>query len=664
MLSNTTGNGNAALGRQSLASNTEGNYNTGLGIDALAGNTTGSYGVGIGQGALGTNTTGRFNTAVGPSADVASNNLTNATAIGNGAIVATSNTIQLGNTSITNVKTSGTITAGAVTYPKIDGSSGQVLTTDGSGVTSWTTVSGGSSSGVPYTGATAAVDLGAYNLKVNDLTIGKGGGNIAQNTALGNSSLGLNTTGTVNSAVGFESLKSNTTGAANTAFGSYALRQNQTGERNTAIGSQALQLTNGAYDNTAVGNLSAIANTTGSNNVALGSSSLSSNTVGSNNIAVGYEALRLNQADNNTASGNQAMRQNIGGGNNAAFGYTALYSNTNGSFNVAAGAQALAGNETGTVNVAIGAGAIDANTTGSYNTVLGGFAGRYIANGSQGELDGASDGASSNTIMDNSILIGAWTKPKANNETNQIVIGYNAIGNGSNTIQLGNTDVTNVKTSGTITAAGFSGSAAGLTELPLTTGVTGTLPVANGGTGAATLTANNVLLGNGTSALQAVAPGTSGNVLTSDGTTWTSAAASPTYSIGLNADLGGYVFYVTPNGKHGLVAAIEDASNSCMWYDAQNIISNPASPSYTTYGENFRDWRLPTLGEFYEMYGYKNVIGGFDQSPTAQYWTSVEWSYSGNPNPNIEAYVFYFNNGGINHDRKDETKKIRAIRSF
>lgn len=54
--------------------------------------------------------------------------------------------------------------------------------------------------------------------------------------------------------------------------------------------------------------------------------------------------------------------------------------------------------------------------------------------------------------------------------------------------------------------------------------VTGTLGVANGGTGAASLTANNVLLGNGTAALQVVAPGSSGNVLTSNGTTWTSAA--------------------------------------------------------------------------------------------------------------------------------------------
>lgn len=51
-----------------------------------------------------------------------------------------------------------------------------------------------------------------------------------------------------------------------------------------------------------------------------------------------------------------------------------------------------------------------------------------------------------------------------------------------------------------------------------------TVTVAQGGTGATTLAANNVILGNGTSAVQTVAPGTSGNVLTSDGTTWQSTA--------------------------------------------------------------------------------------------------------------------------------------------
>lgn len=60
---------------------------------------------------------------------------------------------------------------------------------------------------------------------------------------------------------------------------------------------------------------------------------------------------------------------------------------------------------------------------------------------------------------------------------------------------------------------------------------TGVLNVASGGTGASTLTSNNVLLGNGTSAVQFVAPSTSGNVLQSNGTTWVSASpASASYT--------------------------------------------------------------------------------------------------------------------------------------
>jgi hypothetical protein len=60
--------------------------------------------------------------------------------------------------------------------------------------------------------------------------------------------------------------------------------------------------------------------------------------------------------------------------------------------------------------------------------------------------------------------------------------------------------------------------------LNVATSATGTLPVANGGTGASSLTANNVILGNGTSAVSFVAPGSNGNVLTSNGTTWVSSA--------------------------------------------------------------------------------------------------------------------------------------------
>jgi len=66
----------------------------------------------------------------------------------------------------------------------------------------------------------------------------------------------------------------------------------------------------------------------------------------------------------------------------------------------------------------------------------------------------------------------------------------------------------------------------GTTLTANTLSLTNALGIASGGTGAATLTANNVLLGNGTAAVQAVAPGANGNVLTSNGTTWVSSTAA------------------------------------------------------------------------------------------------------------------------------------------
>jgi len=89
-----------------------------------------------------------------------------------------------------------------------------------------------------------------------------------------------------------------------------------------------------------------------------------------------------------------------------------------------------------------------------------------------------------------------------------------------------------------------SGTLTNATGLPLTTGVTGTLPVANGGTSLTTLTANNVILGNGASAPTFVAPGTLGNVLTSDGTSWASTPAAAVTATGstlyLSENFGGF----------------------------------------------------------------------------------------------------------------------------
>jgi hypothetical protein len=76
---------------------------------------------------------------------------------------------------------------------------------------------------------------------------------------------------------------------------------------------------------------------------------------------------------------------------------------------------------------------------------------------------------------------------------------------------------------GTIDATAIGGTTPAAGAFTTVTASTA-IGVASGGTGATNLTANNVILGNGTSALQVVAPGTTGNVLTSDGTTWASAA--------------------------------------------------------------------------------------------------------------------------------------------
>ena len=109
---------------------------------------------------------------------------------------------------------------------------------------------------------------------------------------------------------------------------------------------------------------------------------------------------------------------------------------------------------------------------------------------------------------------------------------------GSVTSVAGTGAVNGISLSGTVTSSGNLTLGGALTGVNLASQVTGTLPVANGGTGATALTANNVVLGNGTSAVQVVAPGTSGNLLTSNGSTWSSATpAASGISAGLSIAL-------------------------------------------------------------------------------------------------------------------------------
>ena len=77
-----------------------------------------------------------------------------------------------------------------------------------------------------------------------------------------------------------------------------------------------------------------------------------------------------------------------------------------------------------------------------------------------------------------------------------------------------------------ITGTTFSGDGASISAINASNVSSGTLVVGRGGTGQTTLTAENVILGNGANAVKVVAPGTANNVLTSNGSTWISQAAA------------------------------------------------------------------------------------------------------------------------------------------
>jgi hypothetical protein len=83
--------------------------------------------------------------------------------------------------------------------------------------------------------------------------------------------------------------------------------------------------------------------------------------------------------------------------------------------------------------------------------------------------------------------------------------------------------------------------------------VTDTVAVANGGTGATTLTANNLVVGNDTSAVGFIAPGTAGNVLTSNGTIWESVPAA-----------------ASGGGVTVAASAPAGPSDGDLWYDTTN----------------------------------------------------------------------------------------------
>ena len=166
------------------------------------------------------------------------------------------------------------------------------------------------SANLTFNGTTlSAVNAASFS----GVTVGKGGGGVTGNTAIGQSALQLNTSGGENTANGFFALFGNTTGGGNTASGYSALQANTTGVGNTASGRQALQANTIGGSNTANGFFALFANTTGGGNTASGYSALQANTTGVSNVAIGSQALNINT----TGSGNTAINPNSSAGSYA-----------------------------------------------------------------------------------------------------------------------------------------------------------------------------------------------------------------------------------------------------------------------------------------------------------------------------------------------------------
>jgi hypothetical protein len=465
LLSNSTGANNTGLGYRTLFTNDTGTGNTALGTFA------GAYigGTGSVANSYGTNSTFiGYNTSPLANGDdnevvIAGGNATtrtvglgsNTTLIGNAATTQTRimGALDLPNTTVSNSATTGALKvaggagiAGALNVGgnakitgtlEIDGGTpgaGKVLTSDANGVGSWTTLSA-----VPYTGATGAVDLGAYDLKVNGLTVGRGNTGDGTNTAVGASALLTNTAGTDNTAVGYNALKT-TTGSLNSAFGSLALKTNTSGTRNAAFGTMAIQ----------------------------------ANSTGTNNSGFGYGTLYATTASDNTG-----------------IGYLAGYNVTSGAKNIFIGS--LAGNSISTASLA--------NTTG-LNSVLIGYDVRPLANGDTNEivLSGYNGSAGTVGLGSNTTTIGnsSTTKSQIYGALTTVAAAAASSGVGeSSIIEAQGSSSSSAAGSVTINAGDNSSSGAGgninLNPGTSSTGTAGKV-IVNGGD----MTVNGITVGKGT----------------------------------------------------------------------------------------------------------------------------------------------------------------------
>jgi hypothetical protein len=388
-----------------------------------------------------------------------------------------------------------------------------------------------------------------------------------------------------------------------------------------AAGISTTQLATTAFVNNATSNINA---SSISGTVALSQGGTGQTTIAgiksvlglaSSKVAIGADAGLTTQSSGASAFGGGAGQTNQGA-YSVAIGYVAGQSNQ------------------GTLSVAVGNNAAQSGQ-GSQSVAIGYAAGQN------------SQGA-------NAVAIGGYS---TSSFANSIAIGYKATTTAANTIQLGgdgvvsgSTAITNVKTTGTLTAG------------------TVTYPNAHNSTAGQLLSIN----ATGTAA-------------------WTTPASSGggTHTIG-EVYGGGIVFYVWDGGAHGLIASIDNLTGKFWGADGtlvsstiyplrdgigagrnntERIIQNIKSSDmlfksdYTLYaayvcltyqGGNYGDWYLPSKYELNLLYLQKSVIGWV----SGNYWSSNDYGTR-------DAYYLDFSTGlFVGMTKNYQGNGVRPIRSF
>jgi hypothetical protein len=511
--------------------------------------------------------------------------------------------LQDGTTNTISMRAPAVVTSYTMTWPNAVGTAGQVLTTDASGILSWTSTATGTVTSVTSAntdisvatttttpvltlnsglGASQIAKVGASGISNNTVIVANGSGGLA-GQALTDGQLLIGSTGAAPVAAGI-------TGTANqisvtNGAGSITLATPQnihSGASPTFTGLTLSGLTNGIIKSTAgvlSGGNSVVLSTdvTGTLPVANGGTGATTLTANSVLLGNGTGAVTATSAMTNGqlligSTGVAPAVATVGSSNGISLTTGA------GTFSIGTNATTATGNNT--LVMRDGSGVMTANGVGFTNTgtvtvsaasasatygiVLPGAQGAantLLSNDGAGNLSWATAGTvtSVSGTAPVSVATGTTTPVISMARSTAAVDGYLAaadftmfaakmssdFSNATGTLPIANggtgaTTAAAARTNlglGTGDSPTFTGlTVSGLTNgfikstagvlsggnsVVLSTDVSGTLPVANGGTGATTLTANALLVGNGTSAVNFLAP-TNGNVIYGATGAWTS----------------------------------------------------------------------------------------------------------------------------------------------